>query len=102
MSLSSSAAGVRTAGQPFVAGRRDLREEPWQVGLFVQSSRSRWKDRGLSPERQARCCCGQGLLSQGNQGPSVGSATAAACIKVTYEEMDAIDIARNHFYGEWN
>src|SRR5271165_2955754 len=54
---------VRAAGRAFVARRRDLREDPWQVGVFVPGGGPRGKHRGLSPQYQARCCCGQGVLS---------------------------------------
>ena len=50
-----------------VAGIRNLREDPRQVGIFVQSGRSRGKNRGLSSQRPARCCRGQGVLSESNQ-----------------------------------
>ena len=58
---------VCTVGRGFVAGRRDLREDPWQVGLLMQSSRSQRQNSRLSPQHQARCRCSKGVLSQGNQ-----------------------------------
>jgi hypothetical protein len=39
---------VLPAGRVLLARRRDLREDPRQVGVFVQSDRSRGKNRGLS------------------------------------------------------
>ena len=62
MRRSSSVAGTDSHGR---LGRRgasmNLREDPRPVGVFVSSGGPRGKDRGLSPEDQARCCRGQGI-----------------------------------------
>src|ERR1700734_2825843 len=57
-----------------VARRRDLREDPRQVGLFIPGGRSRWKDCRLSAQHQARCHRGQGVLLQGDQSARSGAA----------------------------
>jgi hypothetical protein len=65
-SVRASLEPVRTTGGAFVARRRNLRD-PRKVGIFVTGGRPRGRDRGLAPQYQARCCRGQGVLSQGNQ-----------------------------------
>src|SRR6202030_3093367 len=39
-----------------------LREDPRRVGIFVPGGRQRGKDRGLSPQYQARCCRGKAFF----------------------------------------
>ena len=64
---------VRPTSRVIMACRRDLREDPWPVGVLVPGSGQRGSDRGFPPERQARCRRGQGVFPQGHQGPRVGS-----------------------------
>jgi hypothetical protein len=54
-----------------LAGRRDLREDPWRVGVFVPGGGSRGEHRGLPPEQQARRRRGQGVLSSGDEKPGI-------------------------------
>ena len=57
---------ARPAGS-VVARRRDLREDPRQVGVFIPGGRSRGKDCRLSAQHQARRHRSQGVLLQGDQ-----------------------------------
>jgi hypothetical protein len=44
------------------------------MGVLVPGDRQHGQNRGLPPESQAQCRRGQGVLSEGDQKPGVGSA----------------------------